>query len=393
MTASTLDPSQASGPLKGLKIVEMVGLGPGPFCAMMLSDMGAEVIRITQKRKPGAKSLITFEEPRHDLLARGRRSLAIDLKKPEGQAAALRLIEQSDALIEGFRPGVMERLNLSPEVCLTRNPRLVYGRMTGWGQTGPLSQSAGHDINYIALTGALHGIGEAGGPPTPPINLLGDFGGGAMMLAFGLVCALLEAQRSGQGQVVDAAVLDGTAVLSTLMYSFKAIGQWTNQRADNWLDGGEAYYGNYACADGRYISIGPLEPQFYSELCQLLGLDEAELPSRHDRLQRAALRQRFTELFMTRTRDQWCELLEGTDACVAPVLDWDEAPKHPHNIARGVFVEVDGVTQPAPAPRFSRTPSAIQGIAARDGEHTEAVFADWGWSEEELAQLRSAGAI
>ncbi len=383
----------ARGPLKGLRIIEMVGLGPAPFCAMMFADMGAEVIRIAQRRKPGASAPLAFADPRHDLLARGRRSLALDLKKPEGKQIALRLIAQADALIEGFRPGVMERLGLSPDVCAACNPKLVYGRMTGWGQTGPLAKSAGHDINYVALTGALHGIGEAGGPPVPPINLLGDFGGGAMMLAFGVVCAMLEAQRSGLGQTIDAAIVDGTAALSTMVHGFKAARQWSNRRADNLLDGGEAFYTTYACADGRHISIGPLEPQFYTCLCQLLGLDESALPARDDPAQRPALRQRFAALFATRDRDHWCALLENTDACFAPVLDWDEAPRHPHNQARGVFIDVDGVTQPAPAPRFSRTPGAVQGSAARDGEHSEAILSDWGCSAQEIAAFKEAAVI
>jgi alpha-methylacyl-CoA racemase len=383
----------ACGPLKGLKVIEMAGIGPAPFCAMMLSDMGAEVIRLCQKRKPGTRAHFAFANPQHDVLARGRRSLALDLKKAEGQQVALRLIEQADALIEGFRPGVMERLNLSPEVCMGRNPKLVYGRMTGWGQTGPLAHSAGHDINYIALTGVLNAIGSAGETPTVPLNLIGDFGGGAMMLAFGLVCALLEAKSSGQGQIIDAAIVDGTAVLSVLMHSFKAARQWTNARATNLLDGGAPFYSCYACADGNCIALGALEPQFYGTLCKLLGLTEADLPGRDDSRHWPELRNRFAGIFRTRTRDQWCELLEGTDACFAPILNWDEASGHPHNQARKVFIEIDGVTQPAPAPRFSRTPAAVQGRAARDGENSESILADWGCSAEEIGALRVADVI
>lgn len=385
--------SNASGPLKGFKIVEMVGLGPAPFCAMMLADMGAEVIRIAQKRKPGTTAHFAFAHAEHDVLARGRRSLALDLKKPEGQQVALKLIGQADALIEGFRPGVMERLNLSPDICLAHNPQLVYGRMTGWGQTGPLAQAAGHDINYIALSGALFGIGAAGEAPTVPLNLLGDFGGGAMMLAFGVVCALLEAQRSGRGQVVDAAITDGTALLSALMYSFKAAGQWSNARENNLLDGGAPFYATYVCADGKCVSVGALEPQFYTQLCRLLDLSESELPERNNPKNWPKLRRLFIELFRKRTRDQWCELLEGTDVCFAPVLDWDEAPLHSQNKFRKTFIEVDGVIQPAPAPRFSRTPGAVQKSASHDGEDTEAILAGWGYDTDELAQLRVAEVI
>lgn len=368
----------ASCPLKGLRVVEMVGLGPAPFCAMMLADMGAEVIRIAQKRKPGATANFAFAKPEHDVLACGRHSLALDLKKPEGQQIALKLIGQADALIGGFRPGVMERLNLSPEVCLAHNPKLVYGRMTGWGQTGPLAQAAEHDINYIALSGALFGIGSAEAPPIVPLNLVGDFGGGAVMLAFGVVCALLEAGGSGHGQIIDAAITDGTALVSALMYSFKAAGQWTNARESNLLDGGAPFYATCACSDGKYVSIGALEPQFYARLRQLLGLSEAVLPNRNEFQNWATLRQRFGAVFRTRTRDEWCELLEDTDVCFAPVLDWDEAPYHAQNEFRSTFIEVGGVVQPAPAPRFSRTPGKVQKTASRDGEDTESILLDWG---------------
>jgi alpha-methylacyl-CoA racemase len=383
----------ACGPLKGLKVIEMAGIGPAPFCAMMLADMGAEVIRICQRRKPGTQAHFAFADPRHDVLARGKRSLALDLKRPEGQEVALKLVESADGLIEGFRPGVMERLNLSPAICMARNPRLIYGRMTGWGQTGPLAHAAGHDINYIALTGALWGIGPAEVPPTVPLNLIGDFGGGAMMLAFGLVCGLLEARNSGQGQTIDAAIVDGTALLSALMYSFKAAGQWSNSRSDNLLDGGAPFYSTYACADGKFISIGALEPQFYSALCKQLGINDIEFPQRDDPACRAELRQRFADVFRTRSRDEWCVLLEGTDTCFAPILDWDEAPAHSHNRARGVFIEIDGITQPAPVPRFSRTPGAVQGGAARDGADSESILRDWGCNEDEIDSLKAAETI
>jgi len=379
--------------LTGLKVIEMVGLGPAPFCAMMLSDMGAEVIRIAQKRKPGSAAHFAFANPKHDVLARGRRSLALDLKQPEGQRVALRLIAQADALIEGFRPGVMERLGLSPETCMAANPKLVYGRMTGWGQGGPLARSAGHDIDYIAVTGALGAIGGAQGPPIVPLNLLGDFGGGAMMLAFGLVCGLIEAKSSGRGQVIDSAIVDGTALLSALMYGFKAAGQLKNARAANLLDGGAPFYATYECADGKPIAIGALEPQFYATLCTLLGLSESNLRVRENPRHWPELRQRFADTFRTRTRAEWCALLEGTDACFAPVLDWDEAPLHPHNVARQVFVEIDGVIQPAPAPRFSRTPGAVQGAAVGDGEDSDVILADWGLSQTEIDALRGAAVI
>jgi alpha-methylacyl-CoA racemase len=381
------------GPLAGFKVIEMVGLGSAPFCAMMLSDMGAEVIRVAQKRKPGAGAHFTFANPQDDVLARGRRSLALDLKKPEGQRVALKLIAGADALIEGFRPGVMERLNLSPDICMMQNPKLVYGRMTGWGQTGPLAQAAGHDINYIALTGVLAAIGKPEDAPTVPLNLLGDFGGGAMMLAFGLVCALLETKSSGRGQVVDAAIVDGTALLSALIYSFKAAGRWSNHRAANLLDGGAPFYCAYECADGKCISIGALEPQFYSTLCRLVGVIEADLPRREDPRHWPELKRCFVGLFRSRNRDQWCELLEGTDACFAPILDWDEATTHPHNQARNVFIEIDGVTQPGPAPRFSRTPAAVQKNASRDGEDGALILEEWGFGADEIEGFRVAEVI
>jgi len=338
-----------AGPLAGLKVVEMAGLGPAPFCAMLLADLGAEVLRFT---RPGVAV-----DP-HDVCTRNRLSLALDLRQAEGAEAALRFIDRADVLIEGFRPGVMERLGLGPEVCHERNPRLVYGRMTGWGQHGPLAQAAGHDINYIAISGALHAIGRAGEAPLPPLNYVGDFGGGGMLLAMGLLAALHAARGSGQGQVVDAAMTDGAALLSAFMYGFKSAGRWSNQRGENMLDGGAHFYATYACADGRYIAIGAIEPQFYAELRERCGIHDEIFDGQLDAARWPLLKLRLADVFRTRTRDEWCAVLEGSDACFAPVLDWDEAPQHAHNQARGTFVELDGVVQPAPAPRFSRTPAA-----------------------------------
>ena len=380
----------ASGPLHGLKIVEMAGIGPGPFCAMMLADMGAEVIRVDRK---GVASPIAVPHPRFDVTTRGRRSLVLDLKKPGGAQSVLRLVDQADALIEGFRPGVMERLGLGPEVCLARNPRLIFGRMTGWGQTGPLAGAAGHDLNYIALTGALYAIGSADRPPSPPLNLVGDYGGGAVMLAFGLVCALFAAARSGRGQVVDAAMTDGAALLASSMYGLKAAGVWSGERASNVLDGAAHFYGTYTCADGKFVAIGAIEPHFFRLLCERIGIEVPDLGGHFDRETWPELKRRIAAVIATRTRAEWCEILEGTDACFAPVLDWDEAPAHPHNVARGTFIEIDGVIQPAPAPRFSRTPGGVQRPPAEPGEHTESVLADWGFTPTEIESLRGTGAI
>ncbi|MFZ3287243.1 MAG: CaiB/BaiF CoA-transferase family protein, partial [Telluria sp.] len=342
-----------AGPLAGIRVIEMVGLGPCPFAAMMLADMGAEVIRIDRKATPGADTPFPMLGTKFDVMARGRRSLALDLKQPGALEVALRLLDQADAVLEGFRPGVMERLGLGPDVCQARNPKLVYGRITGWGQSGPLAQAAGHDLNYLALTGMLHAMGRAGEPPAPPLNLVGDFGGGAMMLAFGVVCAMLEARRSGKGQVVDAAMTDGAALLGAMIYGFRAHGSWDERREANLLDGGAPFYDTYACADGKFISIGSIEPQFYALLLRLTGVSDPAFDAQMERSGWPALKAKLSALFKTRTRAQWCELLEGTDVCFAPVLDMAEAPQHPHNRARATFVEVDGVTQPAPAPRFS----------------------------------------
>jgi alpha-methylacyl-CoA racemase len=381
------------GPLTGFRILEIAGLGPAPFCAMLLSDLGAEVVRIDRPGPPGRGVLDALDaDPRLDLLQRGRRSLAVDLKHPNGAETVLRLAERSDALIEGFRPGVAERLGIGPEACLARNPRLVYGRMTGWGQEGPLASAVGHDIDYIALSGALHAIGRAGERPVPPLNLVGDFGGGALYLAVGILSALLEAFRSGKGQVVDAAMVDGAASLLTMFYGMAAAGTWFDKSGVNLLDGGAPFYDVYETADGKYLAVGALEPRFYAELLRLTGLDTPEtpdLPAQIDIVRWPELRQRFTDLFRQRTRDEWCALLEGTEACVAPVLSLSEAPRHPHMAARKTFVEVAGVTQPAPAPRFSRTPGAIQGPPEPPGASTDEVLAEWGFTAEEIERLRA----
>lgn len=377
-----------TGPLAGLKVVEMAGLGPAPFCAMMLADMGADVLRIA--RPPGGAPAIVAGS--FDVLNRGRPSLEIDLRQPERVAAVLDLLAVADVLIEGFRPGVMERMGLGPQTCLQRNQRLVYGRMTGWGQHGPLARAAGHDINYIALSGMLHAIGKADEPPLPPLNLVGDFGGGAMMLAFGVMCALHQARQSGCGQVIDAAMTDGSSLLGAMMYGMKAAGAWNNQRGANLLDGGAPFYATYACADGKYVSIGSLEPQFYALLRRLCGVDgDRRFDARDDPASWPDIRQRLTDLFRTRSRDEWCTLLEGSDACFAPVLDWDEAPTHPHNRSRGTFVTVDGVLQPAPAPRFSRTPAALPRGAA-EVPTAAAMLAGWGLAADRLAVLTGHGA-
>lgn len=376
-----------AGPLAGLRVIEMAGIGPGPFCAMLLADMGAEVIRIA---RPG-----TPDDP-HDILARGRSAtLRIDLRAAGGAAAApvLDLVARAEVLIEGFRPGVMERLGLGPEACHARNPRLVYGRMTGWGQHGPLAHTAGHDINYIALSGALHAIGRPGEAPVPPLNYVGDFGGGAMLLAFGILAALRETERSGRGQVIDAAMTDGAALLSAMLYGFKSAGQWSNRRGANLLDGGAHFYDTYACADGRHVAVGAIEPQFYALLRERCGIaDDPAFDAQMDPARWPELKQRLAAIFRTRTRDAWCALFEGTDACVAPVLDWDEAPAHPHNVARGTFTEVDGVVQPAPAPRFSRSVPDPLTARAPGAADAAAVLRRWGLEEGAIGPLGAAAA-
>ncbi|MEO7087074.1 MAG: CaiB/BaiF CoA-transferase family protein [Gemmatimonadaceae bacterium] len=343
-----------TGPLEGMRVVEMVGIGPAPFCGMMLADLGADVIRVDRPTR--GSSPVVPDDPRRDVMARNRVSLGLDLKQPNGLSTALSLIDRADALIEGFRPGAMERLGLGPDVCIGRNPKLVYGRMTGWGQYGPLAGSVGHDINYVAISGALHAVGKAGDKPTLPLNYVGDFAGGGMMLAVGILAAVLNARTSGKGQIIDAAMADGAALVSSMMYAFRSNGWWNNERGTNMLDGGAHFYDTYACADGKFIALGAIEPQFYAALRERCELTSREWDAQMDPSAWPVLKEKLTALFATRSRDAWCELLEGSDACVAPVLDWDEAPTHPHNVARGTFVEVDGVMQPAPAPRFSRTP-------------------------------------
>ncbi len=382
-----------TGPLAGIRVVEMVGLGPCPFAAMMLADMGAEVIRIDRKVVPGAPNPFPMLGTRYDVMARGRRSLALDLKQPAAKEVVLRLLDQADIVIEGFRPGVMERLGLGPDVCQARNAALVYGRITGWGQHGPLAQAAGHDINYVALTGMLHAMGRADAPPAPPLNLVGDFGGGAMMLAFGVVCAVLEARKSGKGQVVDAAMTDGAALLGAMMYGLRAHGGWSDQRGANMLDGGAHFYDTYACADGKFVSIGAIEPQFYALLLKLAGIDDPAFDVQMDPYLWPSLSEKIAAVFARRTRDEWCALMEGTDVCFAPVLDMAEAPQHPHNRARSTFADIGGVVQPAPAPRFSRTQPEIGIMPAIPGQHSAAVLKDWGWLDAEVTGLAAQGVI
>jgi alpha-methylacyl-CoA racemase len=382
--------AKAQGPLSEIKIVEIAGIGPGPFAAMLLSDLGAEVLRVDRAQNVSGGDP---ESPPPDLLNRGRRSVGVDLKQPDGVETVMRLIAQADVLIEGFRPGVMERLGLGPDACFARNPGLVYGRMTGWGQDGPLAQAAGHDINYISLTGALHAIGRHGEAPVPPLNLVGDFGGGSMFLIMGVLAALVERGRSGKGQVVDAAMTDGSAALMTIFYGLQHLGFWRDERGVNMLDTGAHFYDVYETRDGKYVSVGSIEPQFYQLLLQHAGLAGSELPAQFDRAQWPALKAKIAAIFRTRTRDEWCAIMENTDVCFAPVLSMTEAPHHPHNEARGTFTEVKGVVQPAPAPRFSRTPGAIQRPPAHPGQHTDQALADWGFSAAELARLREKKAI
>ena len=378
------------GSLTGIRVVEIAGIGPGPFCAMMLADMGVDVVRVD---RAAAVRGGDPERPPLDLLNRGRRSIGVDLKSPQGVETVLALVEGADALLEGFRPGVAERLGIGPDDCLARNPRLVYGRMTGWGQDGPYASSAGHDLNYIALAGALHGIGRQGDAPVPPLNLVGDFGGGGMYLAFGMACALVEARNSGQGQVVDAAMVDGAASLMTAFFGMAHSGFWSDERGTNMLDTGAHYYNVYETADGRYISLGPIEPQFYAELRERLGLDGPQWDPQHDRARWPDLKEELAAVIRQRTRDEWCELLEGTDTCFAPVLSLAEAPQHPHNQQRGTFIDVAGVVQPAAAPRFSRTPGAVRRPPPHAGQHTDEILAELGLGTDAVAALREAGAV
>jgi len=385
------------GPLEGVRIVELAGIGPAPFCAMLLSDMGAEVIRVDRASNVGHDDSRvggpTGEEHRFNLLARGRRNLAVDLKNPAGVAAVLRLIDRADALIEGFRPDVMERLGLGPKVCLARNPKLVYGRMTGWGQDGPIAHTAGHDINYIALSGVLHTIGEAGGPPVPPLNLVGDFGGGALYLAMGVLAGITSARVTEKGQVVDCSMVEGSASLMTMMYAALASGAWTEERGKNRTDGGAHYYHVYETRDGEHVAIGAIEPQFYALLLKHTGLAGESLPEQTDRAQWPEMQHRLAGIFKTKTRAEWTQIMQQTDICFAPVLRMSEALDHPHNRHRNSFVAIDGIAQPAPAPRFLGTPSQVQRPPARIGEHTGAVLRDWGFSSDEIAELHRNGAV
>ena len=374
------------GPLKGLKIIEMAGIGPGPFCGMVLADLGVEIIRVDRASAIGTGS-------KQDAANRGKKSIAVDLKSEEGVEVVLKLVETADAIFEGFRPGVMERLGLGPDVCSERNERIVFGRMTGWGQEGPLANAAGHDINYISLTGALAAIGRPGSPPVPPLNLIGDFGGGGMLLALGLLAALLESKKSKKGQVVDAAMTDGSALLMTMIYSMYSSGMWKTSMGSNLLDGGSHFYDTYECKDGKFISLGSIEPQFYALLCQIAELDESIFGKQMSRDSWPEQKEAIKKIILDKTRDEWCELMEGTDVCFAPVLDMSEAPKHPHNIERKTFIDLEGVTQPAPAPRFSRTEPEVVSSPSVVGEHTDEVLTSIGFSDEDINTLKTSGAV
>lgn len=382
----------AKGPLAGMKILEFAGIGPAPFCGMLMSDLGADIIRIDRKTQSENKVKDFYSEPRFDVVSRGRRSVALDLKQKEAVELCLSLAEKADSIIEGFRPGVMERLGLGPDIMLGRNPRLVYGRMTGWGQTGPLSQCAAHDINYIAITGALNAIGTKE-QPVPPLNLVGDYGGGSLYLAFGVLAAVIHARNSGEGQVVDCAISEGAASLMTQFYAMHAQGILSPERRSNTLDGGAHWYNTYQCADGKWISIGSGEPLFYRQLRQVLNLGESEFDHQMDPAYWPSLNARLTEIFRSKTREEWNALLEGTDVCYAPVLDLDEAPRHSHNLFRKSFETIEGIVQPAPAPKFSRTPGEIQGPPPAIGEHSESGLKSWGVTDHEIEKLRNSGAL
>jgi alpha-methylacyl-CoA racemase len=381
------------GPLAGVKIIEMAGIGPVPFGAMLLSDLGADVITVHRTSLVGAAVTDPVAAMTQGTLSRGRRSIALDLKHPDGRATLLDLLVGADAIVEGFRPGVMERLGLDPDTCLQRNPALVYGRVTGWGREGPYAQAAGHDINYISLAGVLAHIGRRDERPVPPMNLLGDFGGGGFLLAVGVLAALLEARISGRGQVVDTAMADGSALQMTMMYELLGRGQWDERREANMNDGGAHFYDTYETADGKYVSIAAMEPKFFAELLERLGLNPLDFPDQWDRTRWSTARQCLSEVFRTRSRAEWCELLEGTDACFAPVLTMTEAVRHPHNVARGAFTTVGGIVQPSPAPRFSRTPAAVQRPPADPGEHTDEVLTEAGLQSDRIARLRESGAV
>jgi alpha-methylacyl-CoA racemase len=377
-----------TGPLVGLRVVEMAGLAPAPFACTVLADLGADVIRVDRAR-PGADVFTLPGDP----LARSRRSIGVDVKSPDGLDLVRRMVDRADVFVEGYRPGVAERMGLGPEECLERNPRLVYGRMTGWGQDGPLAPTAGHDINYIGLAGALGAIGRAGEPPVPPLNLVGDFGGGGLLLAMGVLAALYERDRSGRGQVVDASMVDGAALLTTQLHGLRAAGMWAGERGENMLDGGAPFYDTYRAADGRYVAVGAIEQRFWAALLEVLGLDAGSLPDRSNPANWPALREVLTTRIASRGRDEWAKLAEGTDACLTPVLTPWEAAGHPHNEARGTFVEVGGVVQPAPAPRFDRTPPAPPTVPPSPGADTDTVLKELGMTNEEIKRLRSAGAV
>ena len=379
-----------SGPLDGIRIVELAGLGPAPFAGMMLADAGADIIRIDRWERA---SYPPHTEPHVDLMNRGRRSVAVDLKHPDGVGLVLRLVEQADGLMEGFRPGVAERLGFGPEVCLARNPKLVFGRMTGWGQDGPMAQRAGHDIDYIALAGALEPVGRAGQAPLPPLNLVGDFGGGGMLLAFGMLAAIINAQSTGAGQVVDAAMVDGAASLMTMNYTLRNAGMSAGPRGTNLLDTGAPFYEVYETSDGGFIGVGAIEPQFYAELIRLIGLEGEDLPAQMDRDAWPEMKKRFAHQLAGKTRAEWEAIFEGSDACAAPVLSPDEAPEHPHNRFRQTFTEVAGVVQPSPSPRFLGTPGAIRRPPPNPGQHADEALADWGLAKDEIEGLRASGAI
>jgi alpha-methylacyl-CoA racemase len=367
----------------------MAGIGPAPFTAMVLADMGADIVRIDRS----SGGFLRGSGNPTDFLNRSRRSTTVDLKNPDGVELVLRLVERADGLVEGFRPGVMERLGLGPDLCLERNPALVYGRMTGWGQEGPQAKDVGHDINYAALTGALHSIGRAGQPPTPPVNYLADFGGGGLLLAFGMVTALLERSKSGRGQVVDAAMIDGVSLLSAAIFGAVSSGFWHIDPGTNMLDSGSHFYDVYATADGKWVSVGAIEPQFYTKFLELIGLEGEDLSGQMDQSRWPELKKRVASIFESKTRDEWCELMEGHEVCFAPVLTFEEAPEHPHNKQRSTFVEYEGTMQPAPAPRFSRTPAAISRVPSAPGADTDEVLADWGVAADEIERLRGVGAL
>ena len=374
------------GPLKGIKIIEMAGIGPGPFCGMVLADLGAEVIRVDRASAKGTGS-------RQEASNRGKKSIAVDLKAKEGVQIVLKLVQEADAIFEGFRPGVMERLGLGPEECMELNESLVYGRMTGWGQDGPLANAAGHDINYISLSGALAAIGRPGSPPVPPLNLIGDFGGGGMLLALGLVSALLESKQSGKGQVVDAAMTDGSALLMTMIYTMQSSGFWKDSMGSNMLDGGAHFYDTYECSDGKFISLGSIEPQFYKLLCDLAGFDNNLSSDQMSRDDWPEKKKAVKEIILTKTREEWCQIMEGTDVCFAPVLNMEEAPNHPHNKARQTFIELEGATQPAPAPRFSRTNPEVQSSPSLVGEHTDEILQSLNLGADEIEKLKTSGSV